>query len=221
MSYLNAEGLASDPWEHQVLYDVFEPHARDYSLDFSREERRRYLRRFAERVFQRLSVQASPAEAADRSEDVWRLLGPASLVVFPEVPEVLRELGGAGYRLAVVSNWQCGLGHFCAELGLDGHFEHVIASAEIGSEKPEPGIFREACRRLGTPADRVLHVGDSVTADVQGARGAGLQAVLVQRHPPDSPTEEGTSAEATTEEPPTEAPTIPDLSALPDLVGLR
>lgn len=181
MTYLSEQGLKSDPWEHQVLYDVFEAHAKEYSPDFPEEEKQQYLRRFVERVFRRLGVRASDGEAADHAQSVWTLLGPVSFSVFTEVPGVLRTLKAAGYRLAVVSNWQCGLGHFCTELGLGDAFDDVVASAEVGSSKPDPAIFHEACRRLGVHCGRVLHVGDSLEDDFEGARRAGLQAVLLQR----------------------------------------
>ncbi|MFQ5890922.1 MAG: HAD family hydrolase [Gemmatimonadota bacterium] len=181
LEYLSANGFESDSWEHQVLYDVFERHGIEYSPDQSAQEKHRYLRRFAERVFDRLNVGGGNGVAADHAADIWRLLGPGSLAVFTDVPDALRRLTAAGYRLAVVSNWQCGLRSFCVELGLGDVFEHVIASAEIGYAKPSREIFEEACRRLAVPPGRVLHIGDSVSEDVEGARGAGLHAVLISR----------------------------------------
>ena len=91
------------------------------------------------------------------------------------------HLRNAGYRLAVISNWQCGLGHFCEELDLTRFFDAVLASAEIGCEKPSPEIFQQACRRLGVQPARVLHVGDTPADDIAGAGAAGIRAVLVCR----------------------------------------
>jgi putative hydrolase of the HAD superfamily len=181
MEYLEEQGLPSDPWEHQVLYDVFAQHSADYDPNWPEESRQQYYRRFTAQLFQRLNVQAPEGAAVAHAESVWRLLGPSSLAVFPDVPDVLRLLRSAGYPLAVVSNWQCGLRHFCAELGLGDCFDAVVASAEVASQKPDPEIFVEACRRLGVPPDRTIHIGDSVVDDVEGARTAGLQAVLVLR----------------------------------------
>jgi HAD superfamily hydrolase (TIGR01549 family) len=181
MEYLQGAGLESDPWEHAVLYDVFEPHAREYSPDLSHEAKLAYRRRLTERVFARLRVRPSEGTAVDHAERVWELLGPASLVPFADVEEVFRSLRHAGLKIAVVSNWPCGLAHFCVELGFGDLIDHVIASAEVGAAKPDPLMFREACRRLGTTPARTLHVGDTIVDDVEGARGAGLHAVLIQR----------------------------------------
>jgi HAD superfamily hydrolase (TIGR01549 family) len=205
MEYLGAHGLESGPWEHQVLYDVFAPHATEYSPELPDEEKRRYRRRLAERVFRRLNVKVPEGAAARHAANLWELLGPACLAVYREVPAVLEKLKRAGLPLVIVSNWQCGLAHFCAELGLAPFFDHIIASAEVGSAKPDAGIFGEACQRLGLPPSRVLHVGDSPVDDVEGARGAGLAAVLLQRED---------------ESPDLGVPVLGSLEGVPALLGL-
>lgn len=181
MEYLTFQGLESDPWEHQVLYDVLEPHAREYEPDQSPAEKQQYLCRLAERVFERLNVQCDIGEARNHAARIWELIGPSSLAVFPDAPPALERLGAAGYRLAVISNWQCGLAHFCVELGIRDPFEQIIASAEVGYAKPSREIFEEACRRLAVSPDRVLHVGDTLEDDLEGARRAGMRAVLIRR----------------------------------------
>lgn len=64
---------------------------------------------------------------------------------------------------------------------LDGLVDFLLTSEECGRLKPDPAFFREALRRCACPADRVLVVGDSWSADVAGARSAGLRAVWFNR----------------------------------------
>ena len=45
--------------------------------------------------------------------------------------------------------------------------------------KPEPRFFRAAMELLGVPADRVLVVGDSLTADIAGGQAAGARTALM------------------------------------------
>lgn len=45
MQYLDEQGLKSDCWEHQVLYDVFEKHGVEYRPDLPGDEKGKYLRR--------------------------------------------------------------------------------------------------------------------------------------------------------------------------------
>jgi HAD superfamily hydrolase (TIGR01549 family) len=206
MRYLAEHGLGSDPWEHQVLYDVFEQHSQEYSPKLEPDAKRRYAVRFVRRVFDRLNVRAADGAAEDHATNVWALLGPASLAIFPDVLPVVKTLRSAGFPLALVSNWQRGLGHFCVELGLGDAFDHVVVSAEVGCAKPDPKIFRIACRHLGTPYDRVLHVGDTMVDDIEGARSAGMKALLIRR--------EGSETVPDT-------PTITTLEQLPSVLGLR
>ena len=180
MAYLASHAIASDPWEHQVLYDVMEPHAREYSPDFPPAEKHAYFCQLAGRVFRRLNV-STEHQPADHAAAIWNLIGPGSLALFPEVLPTLDRLRSAGYRLAIISNWQCGLHHFCVELGLADRFEHVLSSAEVGCAKPDAQIFADACQRLGVEPGRVLHVGDTQLDDVDGAQAYGMQPILIDR----------------------------------------
>ena len=68
-----------------------------------------------------------------------------------------------------------------AVAGIDSMLDVVVASLEEGVEKPEPMIFKIALDRLGADPAETLHVGDSPLDDVQGARNAGLKAILLDR----------------------------------------
>lgn len=69
-----------------------------------------------------------------------------------------------------------------AQIGLRHLFTDCITAREFGAAKPAPGIFHEACRRLGLAPECVLHVGDDPQLDVDGARAAGLPCAWVNRH---------------------------------------
>ncbi len=93
--------------------------------------------------------------------------------------DVLRRLSGEGYRLAVISNADGRVRSILDQVGLAPFFEFVLDSGEVGMEKPESGIFQEACRRLDLDPAVCLYVGDLLPVDIAGARGAGLHAVLL------------------------------------------
>jgi putative hydrolase of the HAD superfamily len=57
----------------------------------------------------------------------------------------------------------------------------VVSSAMAGAAKPDSALFEAALRTAGVAAERTLHVGDSVSKDVEGARAAGIAAVLLDR----------------------------------------
>ncbi len=92
-----------------------------------------------------------------------------------------RATGGRGFLLAVVSNWDSHLPALLEGLGLARSFRAVSVSAIEETGKPEPEIFLRTCARLSVAPGEVLHVGDSLAEDYEGARAAGLQALLLDR----------------------------------------
>jgi HAD superfamily hydrolase (TIGR01509 family) len=123
---------------------------------------------------------------------------------YPESEAVLRRLREMGTSVFAVSNWDIGLGNLLAGLGWSGYFDGVIASAVVGVEKPQGGIFEEALRVAGISRDRVLHVGNDPITDIEGASEAGIDTVLVDRRG--------------TVEAPDAAFVLPDLDGLPGIV---
>ena len=99
--------------------------------------------------------------------------------LLPDVRPTLDALRAAGLRLGVVSNFTGGLEALLTQLGVRDHFEFVITSAHVWLAKPDPRIFDLAVTRLGLPRRRLLYVGDHFGDDIQGARAAGLDAVLI------------------------------------------
>jgi putative hydrolase of the HAD superfamily len=99
----------------------------------------------------------------------------------PGVPAALRELRELGLRLVVVSNWDVSLHERLAETGLAPLLDGAVASAEAGVAKPDPAIFERALALAGVGAAEALHVGDSPVEDGEGARAAGIRAVLIGR----------------------------------------
>jgi HAD superfamily hydrolase (TIGR01509 family) len=106
---------------------------------------------------------------------------PGVLRLYPEVAGVLDSLQRRDVRLGIVSNWSWNLKDRVSQVGLDGYFEVVWASAYAGCNKPHPEIFYQAMDKMGLTTERVLYVGDSYEHDVVGALNAGLDVVLLDR----------------------------------------
>lgn len=142
--------------------------------------------RCAEELRQSL-LAAAPvvAPAVDRlsaSEMTSVLLGALVFKVFDDVIPALESLRALGCAIVVVSNWDASLGQRLAELGLGALLDGVVSSAAFGAAKPSEAIFVEGLRLAGGVApSEAVHVGDSVEADVVGARAAGVEPVLLVR----------------------------------------
>ena len=118
--------------------------------------------------------------------------GPEPWAVYEDVFPALETLQARGVAMAIVSNWDSRLPSLVERLGLAPYMRFALTSAQAGTPKPHRGIFEEALRRMGRPADVVAHVGDEPLADGQGAADAGLWPILVDRrgklsHPAGAP----------------------------------
>jgi len=106
-------------------------------------------------------------------------LDPECWTVFDDVVPALVTLRNAGWGHAILSNHVPELTHLTEALGLRQYFEEVFSSAAIGYEKPHELAFRRTLDQLGNPR-AVWMVGDNYNADIVGAGGVGLPAVLVR-----------------------------------------
>ncbi|MEQ9619141.1 MAG: HAD family hydrolase [Deltaproteobacteria bacterium] len=95
----------------------------------------------------------------------------------PGVPEILDDLRGRGYRLAVISNNDGRTEEKCEEVGIREYFDHVFDSTNLGLVKPDPGIFKFALEKFGISPEEAVHVGDMYGTDVLGGTDAGLDVI--------------------------------------------
>lgn len=122
-----------------------------------------------------LSAAGCTADAAALCEDQVRFWRTA-----PLRPGTRAFLDSAEVPICIVSNIdRADLEAVLAYHGLS--FTAVVTSEDAGAYKPSPQIFRQGLAMLGLRADEVVHVGDSLTADVAGAQAAGIAAVWVNR----------------------------------------
>jgi putative hydrolase of the HAD superfamily len=109
------------------------------------------------------------------------MLGAIRFEPYPDAAPALRDLRARGLRLVVASNWDCSLPQVLDEAGLAPLVDGVVASAVVGADKPAPAVFEAALALARCSAERAVHVGDSPSNDVAGARGAGIRALLLDR----------------------------------------
>jgi HAD superfamily hydrolase (TIGR01509 family) len=113
-----------------------------------------------------------------------RVLRPEGWRVYADTLPTLRALYAAGVPVAVVSTVGFDIRPVCAELGIAPYVSAWALSYEVGHCKPDPGIFRYACRALGVDPSAALMVGDT-TAD-GAAVDVGCRVLLLPGAPPDA-----------------------------------
>jgi HAD superfamily hydrolase (TIGR01549 family) len=111
--------------------------------------------------------------AAQYAPDSWEL--------YSDVRPTVSELRAAGLKLGIVSDWGSNLLPIIEGLGLAADLDFVLASGAVKISKRDPALFRLAAERVGVAPGEALMVGDTLMSDVQGARAAGMDGVLLRR----------------------------------------
>lgn len=148
-------------------------------------------------------------------EEFFRRLGEMFMVtsnwhIFPDARPTLEALEERDVVIGAVSNWVWNLPELLHSLDIVRHFDFIAASARIGFEKPHPRIFEWALDKAGVEPGSVIHVGDHLDADVEGAAGVGIGGVLIDR-----------ASRYSTDEIPDGVPVIRSLAELLPLVDAR
>jgi HAD superfamily hydrolase (TIGR01549 family) len=165
------EGLMAAEYDAKLLFDQL---ARGGTMD----ERTRGKMFFAE-IFRRVGVDESVFPALSQrmfarhaEKNLWGNIRERTV-------ETLDELRRRGYRLGVISNADGRAEQALDAAGLRGHFELIVDSGLVGIDKPDPRIFHHALELMGVTPQEAVYVGDIYEIDVQGARAAGMRAILI------------------------------------------
>ena len=95
----------------------------------------------------------------------------------------LQALKNRGYPLGVISNAadDDDVQTLVDKAGICAYFDKVLSSAALGIRKPDPRVFRPLLEHWGLAPGQVAMVGDTLGADILGARNAGLFSIWVKR----------------------------------------
>lgn len=190
------EEAAADKWG--ISYDHLATQfsgrqwpSRDAYVKAMRDAEREHWRRVeAEKVsgtptelvrdgFTKLGIVASDAELLAAMDGYAKAVAGWS-TIDPDAVAVLMLLRARGYRTGVLSNtWWAADWHNAdlATHGLSALINEIIYTSDLPHSKPHPTVFEEIARRLRTPAEACVMVGDRMIDDVSGALGAGMRAV--------------------------------------------
>ena len=119
---------------------------------------------------------------------------PYGLALFDDVADVLPRLRAEGYITGVITNMASTGEKVSSDLGLGEYADFVVTSGEVGQGKPHAPIYLTALARANVSPSEAIHVGDSVTGDVEGAMAVGITPVYINRYPntpPENPPPEG------------------------------
>jgi FMN phosphatase YigB (HAD superfamily) len=89
------------------------------------------------------------------------------------------------YRLGIISNFaipEC-VHKLLQTAGIEQFFDVIVVSAAVNKRKPASEIFESTLKVMGLSASEVVFVGDTIDADVEGSKAAGMKTVYIERRP--------------------------------------
>jgi putative hydrolase of the HAD superfamily len=189
-------GLVLDPARYdEARRAAFETLERHPELDHDEE----MWVLFTERIIRGMGGNGATYEAAVEMTHAWE--HAAHFELYDDVLPTLEALHARGLKVGLLSNTSRDLAAFVEHHRL--RVDAALTSRAYGKTKPHASIFRHVLELLAVGPEEAAMVGDSIEDDVEGARGIGMQALLVDRegrHP--------------------ELATLDDLRSVPAALGL-
>ncbi len=140
------------------------------------------LERVLDRIFSSAGCRVDEGLIQDGMELFYEALKEDRRLV-PGTLEMLQRVRDRGCSIGLISDVAWGLPseyplrdmkHF----RLETYFDDMIFSSDIGLRKPNPRMFKMAMFNLGADRNESMYIGNSLQADVKGAKSVGMKAVL-------------------------------------------
>jgi len=147
-----------------------------------RKERAEVYTRYQKIILSEAGVKADQKLLAKVMNKVEQLFKGITFTLFDDVLSTLETLKEQRFTLGLLTNLAQDMSPLCHKLGLESYLDFVVTSQQVGADKPEPPIFLAALDRAKVEASQAVHVGDQYKLDVVGARGVGINPILIDRY---------------------------------------
>jgi len=184
-------------WRIKAIYEALQD--RGVTLDFNElkreymtlhDEESDYAARTLEEIeiettfanlFDRLGLEAKQRPAMADLVKTSFAFEVNSWVLFPGVQVMLQQVRDLGLKMGLLSNARSdwAVREIVEQLGLTKYFDAILTSAAVGHRKPRPEPFQQMLESLGLDGSEAVMIGNSMEADVAGARPFGMKTVHV------------------------------------------
>ena len=106
--------------------------------------------------------------------------------LYPDTRRTLAEVRRRGYPIGLVSNLFANEAEWLHEFELDGAFDCLVLSCEVGVMKPDPAAYLMAADRLGVRPQECVFV-DDIPRFLEGAKAVGMTTVRISRFGSEEP----------------------------------
>jgi epoxide hydrolase-like predicted phosphatase len=94
-----------------------------------------------------------------------------------EVLKVVRELRKGGYKVALLTNCTAEALEYIKNHQIDGDFDDMILSYQVGITKPDLRIYKLALEKLGVGAGEAIFIDDKAENN-DAAENIGIKSIL-------------------------------------------
>ncbi|MBN3872191.1 HAD family hydrolase [Nostoc sp. JL33] len=101
--------------------------------------------------------------------------------IYKDVTSTLKYALNNDYQNVILSNHIPELNDIIENLGIRDYFTGIYTSGKIGYEKPNIKFYDYVINDLNIENKKCIMIGDSYDADIAGALGAGIKAILVRK----------------------------------------
>jgi len=146
----------------------------------SPEEKINFYIEYVTRILKRAGIEISRDTAL---QILAKLQGSKwEFKIYDDTLPTLEVLKNRGLIMGLISNVAQDMESTYTALGLQPYLNFKVTSAEVGYDKPRPEIFMAALEKAKIKSEEAIYVGDQYQLDVVGARGVGIQALLIDRN---------------------------------------
>ena len=160
----------------------FEENAKSPVDKRSPEEQAEVYVHYPKAVLAEAGIEVAPELPFKVIKAAFQQFEGVTFALFDDVLPTLKTLKERKLILGLLTNVARDIAPISNKLGLEPYLDFVVSSGEVGADKPNPAIFLAALERAGVEASEAIHVGDQYSLDVVGARGVGINPILIDRY---------------------------------------
>ncbi len=148
-------------------------------------------------VFRRIGIEKDSDRLAAEYQQMWMSLrSDKRRMLYAGVAQTLKEIVESGHAIAIASNRFDDPTEFLLRDGISNLFSAIEYSNVPGYRKPSPLMLLIVAYRLGINPRRCVYVGNTVAEDIEAARRAEMQPVLIRWNMNEGPTHEEPTSES-------------------------
>ena len=123
-----------------------------------------------------------PAESSKIMKATKALLDYTFQTLTPrkEAIETLNNLKNEGLKIGLISGCSMEVPLVWPSTQLSSLVDVAIFSCQVGMNKPDPRIYKEACKLMKVDPEECIYIGDGSSAELRGAMVVGMRPALIR-----------------------------------------